>query len=232
MHSTRGPAVTTQLEPRKRRFGLFDAHLTDVEVGGDAIALWQVDDLERHVDRQALLAGEDPAEPPYWAHLWSGALVLARAVPARGGRVVEVGCGLGLPGVVAAQRGGRVTFVDRDPAPLGFVRASLTSNGVDADGLVVGDFTRPPFGGVFDCVLGAEILYDRSAFGTIAAGLASLLAPGGVGLLTDASRIDTRAFYPHLEASGLVWESTVERVTEERSLIDVRLVTFRHAPRR
>jgi 2-polyprenyl-3-methyl-5-hydroxy-6-metoxy-1,4-benzoquinol methylase len=142
---------------------------------------------------------------------------------------VEVGCGLGLPGVVAARRGGRVTFVDREPAPLAFVRASLAASGVVAGGLVVGDFTRPPFGGVFDTVLGAEILYDRAVFAAVARGLARLLAPGGIALLTDASRIDTRAFYPELAAHGLVFESTVERVVEERSPVDVRLVTIRHA---
>jgi hypothetical protein len=92
---------------------------------------------------------------------------------------------------------------------------------------VVGDFTRPPFGGVFDTVLGAEILYDRNAFGAIARGLASLLAPSGTATLTDAGRIDTRAFYPELTACGLVFESSVERVVEERSMVDVRLVAIR-----
>ena len=82
------------------------AILTQVPIGNDGVALWQVDDLERYVDRRALLAGDDPPEPPYWAHLWSGARVLADAVPARPGRDLELGCGLGLPGLVAARRGG------------------------------------------------------------------------------------------------------------------------------
>ena len=86
--------------------------------------MWQVADLERHVDRRALLAGDDPAEPPYWAYLWAGAVALAEAVPRAAGRVVEVGCGLGLPGVVAAMRGAQVTMVDRVPAALAFARAS------------------------------------------------------------------------------------------------------------
>ncbi|HJQ83559.1 MAG TPA: hypothetical protein VKA21_05750, partial [Candidatus Binatia bacterium] len=61
----------------------FDATLTEVDVDGERIALWRPHDLERHVDRAALLAADDPPEPPYWAHLWSGATVLAAAVPAR-----------------------------------------------------------------------------------------------------------------------------------------------------
>src|SRR5689334_16055775 len=51
----------------------FAAHSTHVRVGDDTIALWSVAALERYVDRAALLSDEDPPEPPYWAHLWSGA---------------------------------------------------------------------------------------------------------------------------------------------------------------
>src|SRR5262245_5363737 len=107
----------------------YGAQLTRVRAGGDTLALWQVDDLERYVDRDVLLAADDPEEPPYWAHLWSGAHVLAALVPARAGRAVEFGCGLGLPGLAAAHRGAAVTFVDRVPAPLAFVRASAAAGG-------------------------------------------------------------------------------------------------------
>src|SRR5437764_1334196 len=105
----------------------FPATLSRIDVGAEAIALWEVADLERHVDRTALLAGDDPPEPPYWAHRWTGAAVLAEAVPRGARSAVELGCGLGLPGLVAARRGARVTFVDRVVAPLAFVRASAAA---------------------------------------------------------------------------------------------------------
>lgn len=190
----------------------FDARLTTVRVGSDAVALWQVDDLERHVDRRALLAGEEGPEPPYWAHLWSGARVLADAVPSGRVRAVEVGCGLGLPGLVAARRGAAVTFVDRVTAPLAFVRASAAANGVAPAGLVAADFTRDAFGRPFELVLLAEVLYDRAAFPVVAAAIAELLAPGGVALLADGRRIDTRAFYPELAARGVGIEAMEHRV--------------------
>jgi predicted nicotinamide N-methyase len=206
----------------------FDAALTQVAVGADAIALWRVADLERHVDRTALLAGVDPPEPPYWAHLWSGALVLAAAVPAAGVRTaVELGCGLGLPGLVAARRGARVTFVDRIAAPLGFVRASARANEVASLDLVVADFTTPVLRARYDLVLAAEVLYDRAAFPAIAAALARLLRPGGRALLTDARRMDTRTFYPALDACGLRWRATEHRLREEGQPVTVRLVEVR-----
>ena len=63
------------------KIGDFEATLTHARVGDTSVALWRVAALERHVDRAALLAADEPPEPPYWAHLWSGAAGLAAAVP-------------------------------------------------------------------------------------------------------------------------------------------------------
>jgi len=204
-------------------FGAFSARLISEDVGGESIAHWQVADLERHVDRQALLAGDDPAEPPYWAHVWSGARVLARAVPANPGRVIEIGCGLGLPGLTASRRGGRVLFVDWLAEPLRFVRASLATNGLRAD-VLVADVRAMPVRTRFDLVLAAEILYDRSGFAALAAALAALVAPGGRVLLTDGQRTDTRNFYDALAAQGFRWHASEERLREEGLPVVVRLV--------
>ena len=195
-----------------------------VVVGRDDLVLWRVADLERHVDRHALLAADDPPEPPYWAHLWSGALVLADAVPADAGRVLEIGCGLGLPGLVAARRGARVLFVDRVPAALAFVRASAATNGIGDVALLAADVTSSVLRSEFELVLGAEIVYDRAAFGPLAGTLRRLLAPGGRALLADGGRIDTRAFYEALTRAGLAWRTRPHVVREEGLPVTVALV--------
>ena len=205
----------------------FRAVLTRVAIGGDAIALWQVADLERHVDRAALLAGDDPAEPPYWAHLWSGARVLASLLPPSAGRVLDLGCGLGLAGLVAARRGARVVFVDREARALAFVRASAATNALEPIGTVAADFVALPLGARFDVVLAAEVLYDRGAFAPLAATIARHLAPGGSALIADAQRIDTRAFYDEASAAGLGARITEHRVREEGFPLTVRIVEMR-----
>jgi predicted nicotinamide N-methyase len=206
----------------------FGATLDRLHVGGDEIAYWRVDDLERYVDRVALLAGDDPPEPPYWAHPWSGALVLAEAVPADAGTALELGCGLGLPGLVAARRGARVTFVDRVPAALAFVRASAETNGLGGVQLVAADATTAAVVGRFDLVLAAELLYDRVTFPALAAALRDRLAPGGRGLLADAGRIDTRAFYDALGGADLSWRASERVVREEGQAVRMRLIEFTH----
>src|ERR687885_728578 len=55
---------------------------------------------------------------PYWAELWPSGVALAKMSARRalkGARVLELGCGLGLPSIAAARAGGRVPV----PAPRG-----------------------------------------------------------------------------------------------------------------
>lgn len=205
------------------RVGGFPACLTHVAVGCDRVPLWQVEDLEAHVDRDALLRDDDGAEPPYWAHLWSGARLLAAAVPRRAGRVLELGCGLGLPALTAARRGADVIAIDHEPTALAFVRASARSGGVGGLRVVAADFRNLPLVGRFDLVLLAEVLYDRAAFDGLARSLTQILAPRGEALLTDGRRIDTTAFYDRLPAWGLRCAATEFVVTEEGSPVRVRL---------
>ena len=127
--------------------------------------------------RRRCCAADDPPEPPYWAHLWTGALRPRRRGAADAGRVLELGCGLGLPGVVAARRGARVTFVDRLAAPLAFVRASAAANRLAPVGLCVADFAGAALRGPVDLVLAAEVLYDRATLGALPDALAAACGP-------------------------------------------------------
>ncbi len=69
---------------------------------------------------------------PYWAYLWPAAYILADRVAREpklkqqraqsdDAGVLEIGCGLGLAGLVAVACGLHVQFTDYDEAPLDFV---------------------------------------------------------------------------------------------------------------
>src|SRR4051794_38170205 len=78
---------------------------------------------------------------PYWAYLWPGASFLAEVVTGEpwpefshdgtAPQVLEIGCGVGLAGLVALARGLRVEFTDYDRAPLHFIDRSVRENGFD-----------------------------------------------------------------------------------------------------
>lgn len=203
-----------------------------VAVGRRQVQLFDVANLEALVDREAVLRCEDPVEPPYWAHLWTGAIELARHLDAHyqceGKHVIDLGCGLGLVGIVAALNGAQVTFLDRDPDGLAFAAASAERNGCRPAALCQADFTRDSLEGRFDLILAAEVLYDAAAFVPLVRFFTLHLAYDGTVLLADAHRTDTRAFYDALAASGYRFTRRATSVREERLPLAIDIVTAQH----
>ncbi|MFL5845229.1 MAG: class I SAM-dependent methyltransferase [Solirubrobacteraceae bacterium] len=103
---------------------------------------------------------------PYWADLWPSAILLARTLAGRslrGARVLELGCGLGLPSLAAAQAGGRVLATDWAPDALEAVELNAAHNEVAVETLV-SDWRAPGellARGPFDLVIAADVLYER-----------------------------------------------------------------------
>ena len=128
-----------------------------VPLGGLDVALWRAVQLERFVDVAALLGADAPPEPPYWMHLWPGALTLARRLAGTpavgpGTRVLELGCGLGLPSLVAARRGAAVVACDWHREPLAVVARSAADHG-DRVACVQMDWRAPALAPGFDLCL-------------------------------------------------------------------------------
>lgn len=58
--------------------------------------------------------------------------MLSQASIAPGAKVLDLGCGYGVVGILAAKRGARVWMLDKDPAAVALARANAAANGVDA----------------------------------------------------------------------------------------------------
>jgi predicted nicotinamide N-methyase len=141
---------------------------------------------------ERLARGLGGEELPFWTKLWPASLVLAELAASQpgDGPVLELGAGLGLPGLAAAARGRRVVLTDLDPDALEFSRAAVELNGLEGTARVQAlDWRRPPAGlGRFQMVLGAEVLYHPPLFPALADLLAQLLAPGGRAFLSYQER--------------------------------------------
>ena len=101
---------------------------------------------------------------PYWSVLWRSSEALARELEGldlAGSRVVELGCGLGLPSIAAARAGARVLATDADPEALELVGRNAALNGVEVATEVI-DWADPErlIGlGPFDLALASDVLY-------------------------------------------------------------------------
>lgn len=96
---------------------------------------------------------------PYWAELWPAALALAEALPdVEGLRVVELGCGLGVPSLIAAARGADVTAVDWADDAVELLQRNAAANGLELR--AERRDWREPWTERFDLAITADVLYE------------------------------------------------------------------------
>jgi len=168
--------------------------------------------LDHPVLREAFAADE---YMPYWADLWPAARMLARAVLrepwATGQTALEIGCGLGLPGIAALSKGLRVIFSDIDATALRFAAENARRNGFANFDLLQLDWRYPPEDLQVPVVLASDLIFERRHVEPLAALIARVLAPTGFALLTDQDRPPAPYLRDALAANGLVFNTQMMR---------------------
>lgn len=154
---------------------------------------------------------------PYWAVLWRSGVALARELDRErleGLRVIELGCGLAMPTIVAARRGAAALATDVAPEALALADRNARENGVRIETARL-DWSQP--GELaerrrfdlaerrrFDLALAADVLYERSSVASLLS-LLPRLAPAAwvadpgrsaagafLGRATERWRVETR----------------------------------------
>jgi predicted nicotinamide N-methyase len=172
-------------------FSRFDVVREEIRVGPWPMSVAHPRRAEDLIDEDDYARDE---RLPYWAELWPSARVLAGELAGRdlaGRRVVELGCGVGLPAIVAALGGARALATDWYREALAFVHANAAEAGVEVATMLV-DWADPPAALTdavpYDLVVGADLLYEERNGVALAALLPRLLPPGGEALIADPRR--------------------------------------------
>jgi predicted nicotinamide N-methyase len=174
-----------------------------VAVGDLALLVYEAKDPGRAVDDA--IARRAPA--PYGAVLWDSAVDVARALATRdlrGRTVLELGCGCGLCGVVAARRGAAVLCTDVDEEVFPAVTRAADEAGVGervrvAPFDLAGAAPLPPA----DVVVLADVLYEPALAAAAARRCLEARARGSAVVVGDPERAGRRDFLRLLAAGGV-----------------------------
>ncbi len=176
-----------------------------------------LDQVAAAADLRERLSGQresDPQHLPYWAELWDSAIGMATYLAERTNlgphvSVLDLGCGMGLTGTVAASQGCRVMFADMEADCLLFARLNTAKLCYPAlppsrrkRGSTLGhtsfhlpsirarclNWQRDNLGERFDLILGADILYDRKQWDFLEPFFRAHLADNGRVLLGEPGR--------------------------------------------
>ncbi|MFH1242837.1 MAG: methyltransferase [Pseudomonadota bacterium] len=182
----------------------YETDIKDLAIKGRRFRLLVPRSLDRFVDPQDIFH-----DFPLWSKLWEASLVLAdylagiTADPQE--RILEIGCGLGLVGVVTSSFGHKVTMTEYNPDALNFARANTEINlpAVRSNLEICKlDWNHPRLDGTFDRIIGSEILYSEKDYGPLMELFKAYLRPGGEIILTEGVRKTSMGFFR--EMSGIL----------------------------
>jgi predicted nicotinamide N-methyase len=186
-----------------------------VLLDGHAFRIRRPGEPDRLLDHPAVVAAFAKDEyMPYWADLWPAARMLAKVLlreewPA-GTEALELGCGLGLPGVAALARGLRVTFSDYDATALAFAAENARLNGFHEFRLLRLDWRRPP-AVQYPLILASDLLYEERNVAPVVGLLQKMLTPNGLCLLTDQDRKPAPLLRAMLSEAGFSFTTEMVR---------------------
>ncbi|MEM8890455.1 MAG: methyltransferase domain-containing protein [Bacteroidota bacterium] len=175
-------------------------------------------DISRIQDTDALLdelieKGEDHEDVlderiPYWAELWPSAIAMGRYLAedpdlVQDKTVLEIGCGLGLSGMVAHALGGKVMLSDYLPAALELADFNWRKNFPSEPQLLQLDWREVKAEQGTDVILAADVAYEERAFEPLMNAFKVLMKPHSKLILTEPNRQIAHKFLNMLEGSGL-----------------------------
>jgi SAM-dependent methyltransferase len=155
---------------------------------------------------------------PYWAELWPAARMLAKVIMReswpKGLEALEVGCGLGLPGIAAMSAGLQVVFSDYDATALQFAADNARVNGFNDFKLLHMDWRAPPAGLEVQIILASDLVYELRNVAPLVAFIKRVLRPDGICLLTDQDRIPSESLQQTLDDEGFEFTMQIVRAGE------------------
>lgn len=182
----------------------------------------------RFLTTSAVLSFEDEVHllfdtaprPPLGLALWPASIALAHEVAGRadvfhGRRVLELGAGTGMPGIVADAVGGRVVQTERQEDAMSMCERNGARNGAGAIERRLADWAAWDDDTAYDWIIGSDILYDATMHAHLRRIFEGNLAPGGRVLIGDPFRERSLPLLEALAADGWTVLLSRWRVGEE-----------------
>lgn len=139
---------------------------------------------------------------PLWSKIWEASIILSdylAGIPVDSEkRFLEIGCGTGVVGVVASSFGHRVTMTEYNPDALNFARANARANLTARDPgleIIELDWGKPRLEGLFDYIIGSEVIYKEKDYQLILKVFKTYLRPSGEIILAEGVRKTSMEFF-------------------------------------
>lgn len=216
----------------------YSVKIVKLRIDGRDYRLRTLSDRQQFADPDGVAerAGISSASWPLFGMLWPAAHVLAEAVSViaiEGLRILEIGCGIGLPSLVLRQRGADITASDHHPLAGSFLAHNAALNALPPIPFVQeawADLSSQL--GRFDLIIASDVLYERGHAELLADFIARHAQPRAGILVTDPGRGHANQLGRQLREQGYAGTESRCRFEEtEKAPFRGRLLSYRRDPR-
>lgn len=192
----------------------YNTHIKQLKLRNKLYILETIRDLDEAIDQIcAAMTPEEQLDPfaedlcPYFGVLWPAAEALSlylseNSLLIKGKRVLELGCGLGLPSLVATQLGAEVLATDFHPDVEEYFLRNCRHTNVQCSYQRLNWREDNSQLGQFDIVIGSDVLYESKHPIEVARGLLRYVKPHGMILLSDPGRNHLQHFIDAMNELG------------------------------
>lgn len=190
---------------------IYNTKVLELDIEGLALKLARVEDIDM-LFNDLVQKGDQHIDVkderiPYWADLWPSAIALSihlvkTKLIKNSSSVLEIGCGLGLPGIVAGMLGGNVTFTDYMPEPLEFARYNWQLNNIASASFKILDWRMLKDVTATEILLASDIAYEKRSFDVLINAFKQLSKQDGLIVMSEPNRKYAAVFFNSLNGHG------------------------------
>jgi predicted nicotinamide N-methyase len=161
---------------------------------------------------------------PYFGVLWPSAEALSVFLNdhfklIQNKSILELGCGLGYPSLVARHLGAKVVATDFHPDVEEYFLRNCRHSSISCDYQRLNWRSDHKFEKSFDIVMGSDVLYEGKHANEVADGLIRFLKPGGKILLSDPGRNYLQPFLLAMKQKGFNEEVNLISVQDKEIFV-------------
>lgn len=214
----------------------FPFKILSLVIGRHKIRIAQIENPEFLFDEFLKKNPEDvelkDEQIPYWADLWPSSIALSEFLSdnadlVKGMQVIEIGCGLGLPGIVAAKLGGNVTLTDYLPAALEFAKYNWELNFNSKAVIHLLDWRKPGNISKVDVLLASDVAYESRAFKPLLKAIKSMVKKDGLILISEPNRKFASEFFIELKNAGYIFTKENRKIVKDSIQNNVSIYALR-----
>jgi predicted nicotinamide N-methyase len=198
-------------------------HIVNRTFGNLNINLHLIKDFDAVLDHCAEIYPNDTDMIPYYADLWPSAEALGQHLVENfttlsDCRIIELGCGLGLPSIICAKLGAEVIASDFHPYNRRGFERNAAENGVPQITYTQMDWEFPAYHKKFDMVIGSDLLYEPKQIATLTNCVDYIIKDNGIFILADPGRDHIQTAVDRLTPKGFSHQINIKN--------DAFIVTF------